>query len=96
MDSLVINRNRNPVNAEVPASAERRRPGRLAFVSEQLIPLLRAKRQLSPDPVQHESDDPDQLRPARGLGLGVLCSVLLWAFLGATVWFVLTIAFQSA
>ena len=94
MDTLVIGR--DPVEAEVSAPAERRRPGRLAFVSEELIPLLRGRPQLSPDRLEHEFDDPDQLRPARGLGLGVLCSLLLWALLGATVWFVLTMAFQSA
>ena len=86
----------DPVVAEILGSGERRRPGRLAFASPELIPLLRGTRQVSPDPLEHESDGPDQLRAVRGLGLGLLCSLLLWALLGAIAWLALTTVFYSA
>jgi hypothetical protein len=87
---------RDPVRALPPARADRRRPGRLASVPEELIPLLRAGAQLRPDSLGDEFDDPDQLRPARGLGLGLLCSLLLWVLLGASAWCALTMTFQGA
>src|SRR4051794_13121796 len=86
-----------PVNAELPVLAERRRPGRLALVSPQLMPLLRGGRPgLTPNFAEDELDDPEQLRPVHGIGLALLCSLLLWALLGATVWVAFTSMLQSA
>ena len=33
------------------------------------------------------ADDPDQLRAAKGLGLGVWLALLIWLALGLALWF---------
>jgi hypothetical protein len=53
-----------------------------------LLPLLRVTTHLSPevfepDRFEAQDGDSDQLRPARGLGLAVLCSAFLW---GGLIW----------
>ena len=72
------------LKADTSTFGERRRPGRPLEASPALIPLLRGVSQLSPD-LLPEFEDSDQLRPARGLGLSVAVSLLLWALV-ATVW----------
>jgi hypothetical protein len=58
--------------------AERRRPGRPAHISPELIPLLRGEAPLVPnDPIRF--DEPDELGAARGIALGVGISAVLWA-----------------
>jgi hypothetical protein len=86
METLVI---RSEPAAAAQDFVERRRPGRQEFSSSPLISLLRGSAELTPDRLQPEFDDIDQLRPARGLGLALATSLLLWALLGA-IWFALT------
>ena len=67
--------------ASHPLRSERRRPGRIADVSPNLIPLLRGS-DIPPDP----GESPDNaMAPARGIAFGVVISVLFWAVL---VWIV--------
>jgi hypothetical protein len=63
----------------------RRRPGRPEQVSPALIPLLREPTRYVDDP----GFDSDLLAPARGLVVGLLLSVPLWALVGLGIWFVL-------
>jgi hypothetical protein len=56
---------------------ERRRPGRNPDVSPALLPLLRGDAPL-PLPDQPGRDD---MRPARGIMIGVLISLLFWALM---------------
>lgn len=55
---------------------ERRRPGRIETVTPALIPLLRGENLRDSAPSERVRDDLD---PVRGIGLGVLLGVLLWA-----------------
>ena len=65
----------------------RRRPGRLEAASPALIPVFHGKSQCSLDLLHFPLGDADPLRAARGLGAALLCSVLLWGLLLASVWF---------
>jgi hypothetical protein len=77
--------------ADVAAVLDQRRPGRLDRVSPALIPLLR-------DPVPcvdaascvgtASYDDSDLQAPARGIVVGLLLSVPLWALFGLGFWFI--------
>jgi hypothetical protein len=60
------------------AVAERRRPGRQAHVSPELIPLLRSEAPVVLEP-EIQFGEPDQLRSARGVTLAVAISAALWA-----------------
>ena len=60
------------------AVADRRRPGRRAHVSPELIPLLRGETPVALEP-EIQFGEPDQLRSARGLSLAVAISAALWA-----------------
>jgi hypothetical protein len=69
-----------PLGGPLPAGpAERRRPGRPASVAPVLLPLLRVATERYADAFEALDSDPDQLRPARGLGLALLVSVTVWA-----------------
>ncbi len=57
---------------------DRRRPGRIANLSPELIPLLRGE---LPDPDQ-QFGNPDQLHGARGIAAGVAIGATLWAAIG--------------
>jgi hypothetical protein len=59
------------------AVADRRRPGRLAQVNPELLPLLRGEPVPAPELIQF--GDPDQLRGVRGLPLAIAVSAALWA-----------------
>ena len=77
--------------ADVAAVPDQRRPGRLDRVSPALIPLLR-------DPAQcvdavscvgtASCEDTDPRAPARGIVVGLLLSVPLWALFGLGIWFI--------
>lgn len=88
MDRSVVVRDAVKSRDNVPA--ERRRPGRPDVVSPALIPLLRTHDQINPQLYEQESepqfDDPDPLRPARGLAFALVASLLLWGFLGGLGW----------
>ena len=64
---------------------DRRRLGRVQQVSPALIPLLR-------DPAHYVDADLDEdtnpLTPARGVMIGSLISVFLWAFIALGCWLV--------
>ncbi len=69
---------------------DRRRPGRIE-VSQALLPLLRAEHEpLGPtlasiDIDLIDAEGGDMLAPSRGIGLGLLLSVPLWALIAACV-----------
>ena len=58
----------------IALKVDRRRPGRIANVSPELIPLLRGQ---LPDPEQ-QFGNPDHLHAARGLVAGVAIGTALW------------------
>jgi hypothetical protein len=77
--------------ADVSAVPDQRRPGRLDRVSAALIPLLRDPAQCVDaasyaDIVSYEDTDPRP--PARGIVIGLLLSVPLWALFGLGIWFI--------
>jgi hypothetical protein len=80
----------NVLEAETPALSavkDRRRPGRPALVSTELIPLMRGDAASIPDQPMHFGD-PEQLRGARGVAVGVAVSAALWVglvFLGRSL-----------
>lgn len=67
-------------------AVERRRPGRAARVSPELLPLLRQDRFAQGILAQRTADD---LAAARGIGLGVLFGVACWAAFGLLAWWLL-------
>jgi len=72
------------------AADDRRRPKRLNRVSPELVPLLRepAAAKLSA-PLLGEMNVPsydDDLAPARGIGIGLVLSVPVWAIISGLVW----------
>jgi hypothetical protein len=78
----------NEAEAASRLRVERRRPGRAAVVSPQLIPLLRGTTEPLPDlplPDLKERGDSD-LAPAIGIAVSVLISVLLWAVVLSIIW----------
>ena len=62
----------------VPPRVDRRRPGRIANVSTELIPLLRGRVEPSPRP---EGRLPSDLAAATGIAVGLLISGVLWALI---------------
>lgn len=68
--------------------ADRRRPGRLADVSPELIPLLRGQGTAVPNP-DHAFGNPDQLHGARGVAAGVAVGAAIWAAVGYAVYCIL-------
>jgi len=72
------------------AADDRRRPKRLNQISPELVPLLRdpAAAKLSA-PLLGEMNVPsydDDLAPARGIGIGLVLSVPVWAIISGLVW----------
>ena len=67
-----------------PLGIERRRPGRPKHASPELVPLLRGK-YCSVPPVEPLPAE-DDLAAAKGIALGLLLSLSLWAALGLWVW----------
>jgi hypothetical protein len=75
---------------------ERRRPGRRAVVSPELIPLLRTPAATAPTapaefvlpaPAGQDAEDlGDKLSPARGLAIGLALASLMWFLLGCWLW----------
>lgn len=69
--------------SNVLESKDRRRPGRNDQVSSHLIPLLRSSAMVDTSlPSLDEVDAPlltDDLMPARGITIGMMLSLLLWA-----------------
>jgi hypothetical protein len=63
----------------IAGSRERRRSGRPAHVSAELLPLLRGQEKIGGMEVPDQFGDPDQLRGVRGLAVGTACSAVLWA-----------------
>jgi hypothetical protein len=78
-DELVVTGARLSGPPAQAASSDRRRPGRIGNVSPALIPLLRAT----------TVPDDDGLAPARGIMVGLLLSMVLWATIGGAAWLVL-------
>jgi hypothetical protein len=71
-----------------PATADRRRPGRVACVKPALIDLVR---QQPSGATVERADAPqevsDSLAPARGILLGILIAVPFWCLLAVGLWF---------
>ena len=75
---------------------ERRRPGRMDRVSEELIPLLRRSRALDlahdedglgPQSLSFDDDGGDQLRAAKGVMLGAAIGLTFWiSAFGVAAW----------
>ncbi len=73
------------------ASKDRRRPGRPDQASPHLIPLLRTS-EIEAAAASETGDElpfEDALAPAKGLAVGLLLSVPVWAAIGMIVWEVL-------
>lgn len=78
---------------------ERRRPGRVEYSDPQLIKLLRGSTRLDPvtsvdicvpfENLGTESDDRDNLAPAKGILTGLVLALPLWALIGAGAWLLL-------
>ena len=79
-----------PVRAPAASAAPtgRRRPGRPDQVSPNLVPLLRTSPMIEAVPAFEGADGPadDALTPARGIAVGLVLSVPLWAMIGGVVW----------
>lgn len=83
-----------PVPVASAASKDRRRPGRPDQTSQHLIPLLRASEieAAAASDAAFETGDglaEDALAPAKGIAVGLLLSVPVWAVIGMIVWEVL-------
>jgi len=73
------------------ASKDRRRPGRHDQASPHLIPLLRTS-EIEAAAASDTGDElpfEDALAPAKGIAVGLLLSVPVWAAIGKIVWAVL-------
>lgn len=81
---------------DVRSDVDRRRPGRLESAHPALLPLLRGSQQCSPDRLELEFGDTDPLGAARGIGVGLLYSILLWGLLVASVWYAFRAIWQAA
>lgn len=69
----------------------RRHPGLPDQVSPNPVPLLRTSPMIEAVPAFEGADEPadDALTPARGIAVGLVLSVPLWAVIGGVVWAVL-------
>ena len=77
-----------PVPVASAAPNDRRRPGRLDQASPHLIPLLRTAEieAAAASVIEEELAFEDALAPAKGIAVGLLLSVPVWAVLGGIVW----------
>ena len=77
-----------PVPVASTSSKDRRRPGRPDQASPQLIPLLRTAEIEAAAAAGLGDDLPfeDALAPAKGIAVGLLLSVPVWAVIGGIVW----------
>ncbi len=73
------------------ASKNRRRPDRPDQVNRHLIPLLRTAQNEAAAAFDTGDELPfeDALAPAKGITVGLLLSVPVWAVIGSIVWAVL-------
>ena len=73
------------------AAKDRRRPGRPDQASPHLIPLLRTAdiEAAAASGIGDELPFEDALAPAKGIAVGLLLSVPVWAVIGGIVWAVL-------
>ena len=80
-----------PPPAISAASKDRRRPGRSDQASPHLIPLLRTGEIEAAAETGTGDGLPfdDALAPAKGMAVGLLLSVPVWAVIGGIVWAVL-------
>lgn len=70
---------------------DRRRPGRIANASPQLIQVLRSPATIGPElavfaPAPVSDDEEDDLRSARGILAGAATSMLVWAVVIFGIW----------
>jgi hypothetical protein len=74
---------------------DRRRPGRVDYLNPHLVALLQGRHQarLPENPgvgrgIIHDAGDTsdDPLAPARGIGIGVVVSAVIWAALATALW----------
>jgi hypothetical protein len=73
---------------------DRRRPGRAEYKNQHLIALLRNEpissspglSDIRNDVSSYTEDDADDLRPAKGIVMGVLLGLALWLIIGSLVW----------
>ena len=70
---------------------ERRRPGRIKAADAELIPLMRKPdlvMELPPEPLATwDAWEPkDPLQPSRGIALGVVLSLPIWAAIGGVLY----------
>ena len=77
-----------PMPVASAASKDRRRPGRPDQASPQLIPLLRTAEieAAAAAGLGEELPFEDALAPAKGIAVGLLLSVPVWAVIGGIVW----------
>lgn len=92
---IVIPPEVEPANLDTPSSvdapqhetppgyvADRRRPGRLAFVNPALVPLLRQPADVGPGDETRDdagiSDEQADRAPARGIMIGIALSTTVW------------------
>ena len=77
-----------PMPVASAASKDRRRPGRPDQASPHLIPLLRTTEieAAAASGVGEELPFEDALAPAKGIAVGLLLSVPVWAVIGGIVW----------
>lgn len=78
---------------------ERRRPDRVEYDNPHAIAIMRDPTALDPaasadisvpfENLGAESDDNDNLAPARGILTGLLLALPFWALIGAGAWFLL-------
>ncbi len=78
---------------------DRRRPGRVEYNNQHVIAMMRDPTALDPatladvsvpfDNSGDESDESDNLAPARGILTGLLLALPFWALIGAGAWFFL-------
>ena len=74
------------------ASKDRRRPGRPDQASPHLIPLLRTaeiEAAAASGMAEELPFEEDALAPAKGIAVGLMLSVPVWAVIGMIVWEVL-------
>ncbi len=81
-------------------ATDRRRLGRLQTDNQHLIALLRNPASVEPTPAEvaadriglfayDEAEEDDSFVPARGIAIGSLTGIAMWAMIGAGVWYLL-------